>query len=62
MINYITVNQAAEKWKISSRRVQVLCAEGRIKGTVKMANAWFIPEDAEKPKDMRKSNKKMGGE
>jgi len=54
-MNFITAQEAADKWKITRRRVQILCAEGRIFGTVKMANLWLIPKDAAKPSDKRKS-------
>lgn len=30
-MDYLTAKQAAEKWNISPRRVQVLCEQGRIK-------------------------------
>lgn len=29
---YINISEAAEKWGISTRRVQVLCKNGRIEG------------------------------
>lgn len=51
---FITASQAAKKWNISQRRVQILCAEGRIEGVFKLGDAWAIPEDAEKPTDARK--------
>lgn len=35
------------------RNVQNLCAAGKIEGVAKFGNAWAIPEDAEKPQDMR---------
>jgi len=31
IMDYLTTKQAAEKWNISLRRVQVLCEQGRIK-------------------------------
>ena len=49
----LTTKQAAEKWNISLRRVQVLCEQGRIKGAVRLGWAWAIPKDAEKPADLR---------
>lgn len=52
-MKYITANQAAKRWGISQRRVQVLCAEGRIKGVFKLGEAWAIPADTEKPNDKR---------
>ena len=60
-MNYITASQASKKWNISQRRVQILCAEGRIQGVFKLGETWAIPEDVEKPNDKRrKENKKNG--
>lgn len=56
-MGYITAGQAAKKWEISQRRVQILCAENRIEGTFKLGEAWAIPENAEKPDDNRKAKK-----
>lgn len=53
-MDYISIAEAAEKWGITRRRVQVLCAQGRIPGLIKFGKAWAIPKDAEKPKDARK--------
>ena len=54
MLDYISVQQAAEQWGISKRRIQKLCEENRIAGAVRFGNAWEIPNDAEKPADARK--------
>jgi len=59
-MEYITAKQAAEKWNISQRRVQVLCEQGRIKGVVRLGWAWAIPKDAEKPADLRLKIEKQG--
>ncbi len=53
-MQYITASEAAKKWNISQRRVQILCAEGRISGIFKLGEAWAIPADTEKPEDKRK--------
>ena len=53
-MNYMTANQAAQKWNISQRRVQILCAQSRIDGIFKLGEIWAIPENAPKPKDNRK--------
>ena len=50
---YITVREAAEKWSLHVRSVQLMCSEGRIPGIVKFGRAWAIPSDAEPPKDGR---------
>ena len=52
-MEYITASQAAKKWGISQRRVQILCATGRINGVFKLGEAWAIPADTEKPIDSR---------
>lgn len=52
-MNYMTAREASEKWDITQRRVQVLCAQGKILGAVLFGNAWAIPKDAVKPKDGR---------
>ena len=53
MDGYITAKEAAEKWGVSLRAVQAICAEGKIPGASKMANVWIIPADAEYPIDGR---------
>lgn len=53
-MEYITVQEAAEKWNISDRRVQKYCAEGRVNGASKSGKSWKIPADAIKPQDPRK--------
>lgn len=50
---YMTVKTAAEKWKISDRRVRILCTEGKIPGAFQEGRGWKIPRDAVKPADGR---------
>ncbi|MBO5340189.1 MAG: DNA-binding protein [Oscillospiraceae bacterium] len=52
-MEYMSISQAAEKWGISSRRIQVLCKQERIPGASRMGYVWAIPADAEKPRDAR---------
>lgn len=52
-MDYITVSQAAQKWGISTRRVRLLCAQGRIAGVVRRGNLYNIPADAPQPADAR---------
>lgn len=49
MNGYITVQEAAEKWSVTPRQVQILCKENRIAGATRMSRIWVIPENAEKP-------------
>ena len=52
-MKYISTSEAADKWKLSKRRIIVLCNEGRIDGAQKAGSTWIIPETAEKPNDAR---------
>lgn len=52
-MEYIKASKAAEKWGISPRRVRVLCAEGKIPGTIRKGNLYMVPANAEKPRDGR---------
>ncbi|GHU87244.1 transposase [Clostridia bacterium] len=53
-MDYITPKQAAEKWGITLRQVQTLCADGKIIGVERLGErTWVIPKDAPKPLDGR---------
>ena len=53
-MEYMSAPQAAEKWGISERRVQILCSQNRIPGVSKFGSMWLIPKDVEKPTDRRR--------
>ena len=53
-MEYMSAKEAAAKWGITDRRVQVLCEQGRIEGIFRLGNAWAIPANAEKLKDARR--------
>ena len=52
-MEYMSCAEAAAKWGISERRVQILCSENRIPGVSKLGYMWLIPKNAEKPIDGR---------
>ena len=52
-MEYLSVRQTAEKWGISTKRIQFICKQGRIPGAFIIGNSWAIPADATKPKDER---------
>ena len=52
-MEFMSAREAADKWKISQRRVAVLCSEGRIKNAEMLGNMWLIPIMAQKPADAR---------
>ena len=53
---YISVSDAATKFNISRRRVQLLCEQGRISGANMIDGVWLIPETATKPADRRRKH------
>lgn len=53
MNGYLKISEISEKWGIKERRINTLCLEGRIEGTIKLGNTWAILADAEKSKDER---------
>lgn len=54
MFDYMTAQEAAEKWEVSLRWVQRLCKENRIDGAMNINRVWLIPKNAKKPSDARK--------
>ncbi len=60
MFEYMTAQEAAEKWNVSLRWVQRLCKENRINGIINVGRVWLIPILTEKPLDRRyKANRAM---
>lgn len=59
IMEYLTTVEMSERWNITSRRIGVLCAEGRIDGAIKKGKTWLIPSNVQKPADAR--FKKTGG-
>ena len=53
---YNSVSDAATKFNISRRRVQLLCEQGRISGANMIDGVWLIPETATKPADRRRKH------
>lgn len=49
MFDYMTAQQAAEKWDVSIRWVQRLCKEGSIEDVMNINRVWLIPKNMEKP-------------
>lgn len=52
-MKYMTVQEAAQKWNISDRRVRFLCSQGRIRGIIQQGRRYLIPDTTEKPRDER---------
>ena len=52
-MNYLKIQEVAEKWGVSVRSVQLMCAGGRIEGALRFGRDWMIPHDAKRPTDGR---------
>lgn len=48
-MDYITVKEAAQKWGVTPRRVQILCSQEKIKGAYRFGRSWMIPMRAVLP-------------
>ena len=53
-MQYITAKEAADKWGLTTRRIQDLCKNHAIDGAVRWGRGWMIPADAKRPADRRK--------
>jgi len=52
-VEYLKIDEIAKQWGLGVRRIQLLCAEGKIEGAVRFGRDWMIPKDAKKPLDGR---------
>jgi DNA-binding CsgD family transcriptional regulator len=53
-MDYMTVVGTAARWGVSPRLVHRYLQDGRVAGAVRFGSAWMIPDDAEKPVDLRR--------
>lgn len=49
MKGYMTTKEAAEKWEISQRQVQIHCQKKRIPGVETVGTNYLIPINATRP-------------
>ncbi|MDR1541995.1 MAG: DNA-binding protein [Clostridiales bacterium] len=52
-MDYMGAKEAAEKWGITQRRVEALCANEQVRGAERIGTMWLIPKSAPKPIDGR---------
>lgn len=57
MEKYLSVLELAERWKITPRRIQILCNDNRVNGAIKQSGVWLIPTSAKKPLRMKSGKK-----
>ena len=53
MYAFMTIKETAAQWNLTERRVQKMCADGRIDGVQRFGNSWAIPREAQRPVDGR---------
>ena len=58
-MKYVTPKDKAEEWSLTQRRVEILCAGGRIPGAYRLGRVWAVPKNAAKPEDGRTRKAKM---
>lgn len=51
--DYMKIEEAAKLWNVTPRRVQALCAAGKIEGAAQFGRDWMIPRNTAKPVDGR---------
>ena len=52
-MEWMTVKEAAELWGITTRRIQILCDDGKVNGAQRLGYMWVIPRGTPKPIDGR---------
>ncbi len=51
--HHMKIEEAAQKWGVTPRRVQAMCRGGRIEGAIQLGREWLIPKNMKKPLDGR---------
>lgn len=52
-MDYMTVKEASEKWKLSERMIRRYCDQGRIEDVIHVGGFWIIPADAPQPNETK---------
>ena len=52
-MEYISIHEMSNRWKIKERKLTAFCRDNRIAGARKKGKTWLIPSDAIKPLDKR---------
>ena len=57
-MEYLTTVEMSEKWNITSRRIGVLCAKGRVEGAIKKGKTWLTSRCNETSRRKKKEHKR----
>ncbi|MBQ8241732.1 MAG: Fic family protein [Bacteroides sp.] len=58
-MDYMTVKEASEKWRISERMIRRYCDQERIEGAIHVGSFWIIPAEASVPNASQKEKAKL---
>ena len=59
-MDMISVKEAAEKWGVTPRYMQMACKDGLIPGATRWGRTWMIPSNAKRPStQIKKQNKQV---
>jgi len=53
ILEYMTTKEAADKWGVKIRQVQLLCEKGQVENAKRLGNMWIMPVGTKKPIDRR---------
>ena len=60
-MKHMTVAEAAKKWNLTPRSVQIHCEKGNVPGATLIGKAWRIPADAVRPGRLAQRQLSAGG-
>ena len=52
-IRYIKAKELSARWGVTPRRINQLCADGKLPGAYKEGKFWMIPDDVDRPDCLR---------
>ena len=56
---FVKVKELADRWGVTTRRINQLCSQGVFPGAYKDGKFWMIPSDAQKPAVLREKKPEM---
>lgn len=59
-LKYLTAIKMEKIWNLTSRRISVPCAKGRIESAIKKGIMWMIPSNVKRTTDARLKAKESG--
>ncbi len=56
---YLSATEAAKKFNISKRFVEILCEQGELEGAISVGGIWLIPDSAVMPENLKVSEQQI---